>query len=50
MIGDADLEMLAMALEGVSLVTLGEVSAGMRLLDESGAAAVAARFATSMHI
>jgi DNA-binding NarL/FixJ family response regulator len=39
-IGDADLEMLAMALEGVSLVTLGEVSARMRLLDESGTAAV----------
>jgi hypothetical protein len=38
-IGDADLEMLAMALEGVSLVTLGEVSAGMRLFDESGTAA-----------
>lgn len=29
-----------MALEGVSLVTSGEVSAGMRMLDESDAAAV----------
>jgi len=29
-----------MALAGLSLVTLGEVSAGMRLLDESGTAAV----------
>jgi LuxR family maltose regulon positive regulatory protein len=38
--GLTDLEILAMALEGVSLVAEGEVAAGMRLLDETTAAAI----------
>jgi LuxR family transcriptional regulator, maltose regulon positive regulatory protein len=38
--GLMDVEMLGMALEGVSLVAEGEVAAGMRLLDETTAAAI----------
>lgn len=37
--GDGDLEMLAVALEGLAQVSLGDVVAGMRMLDEVGAAA-----------
>lgn len=44
-LGDGDLEMLALALEGLALVTLGQVPAGMRLLDESSAAATAGEIA-----
>lgn len=39
-VGDGDLEMLALALEGLAMVSLGDVADGMRLLDESSAAAV----------
>ena len=38
--GNADLEMLATALEGLSLVSSGRVQEGMRLLDEAGVAAL----------
>lgn len=39
--GVADLELLALALEGLILVTEGDVNAGMRKLDEATAAALA---------
>jgi ATP/maltotriose-dependent transcriptional regulator MalT len=38
-LGDEDLEMVGMALEGAALVCLGRVSEGMRLLDEACTAA-----------
>ena len=40
-VGDADLELSALALEGMALASEGEVSEGIRLLDEASAAAVA---------
>jgi len=40
-LGDIDLEMLAMAYEGLSLVRLGRVGEGMRCLDEATVAALA---------
>ncbi|MCC6456273.1 MAG: hypothetical protein IT328_15065 [Caldilineaceae bacterium] len=40
-LGVLDLEMLALALEGLALVSAGEIAAGMRCLDESTTAAVA---------
>lgn len=40
-LGDIDLEMLALAYEGLALVDLGEIAAGMRCLDEATVAAVA---------
>ena len=40
-VGPADMEMLGVALEGLSIVTGGEVAAGMSLLDEATAAAPA---------
>jgi DNA-binding NarL/FixJ family response regulator len=40
-LGAVDLEMLAQALEGLARVGAGDISAGMRLLDEATAAAVA---------
>lgn len=40
-LGDVDLEMTALALEGVALVTTGEIVQGMRRLDEANAAVVA---------
>jgi LuxR family transcriptional regulator, maltose regulon positive regulatory protein len=40
-VGDADLELSALALEGMALASEGEVSKGIRLLDEASAAAVA---------
>jgi LuxR family maltose regulon positive regulatory protein len=40
-VGPADMEMLGVALEGLALVTEGEVAAGMSLLDEATAAATA---------
>jgi LuxR family transcriptional regulator, maltose regulon positive regulatory protein len=39
-IGDADIEALARAQRGLLLVTLGQIDEGMRLLDESTAAAI----------
>ena len=39
-LGDIDLEMLALAFEGLALVKLGKVAEGMRCLDESTFAAV----------
>ena len=39
-LGDSDLEMQALALEGLALVSLGQVEQGMRRLDEATAAAV----------
>lgn len=39
-LGVLDLEMLALALEGLALVSSGEIAAGMRCLDESTTAAV----------
>jgi LuxR family transcriptional regulator, maltose regulon positive regulatory protein len=39
-LGVIDLEMLALALEGLALVSEGEIDAGMRCLDESTTAAV----------
>ncbi|MGD9894577.1 MAG: LuxR C-terminal-related transcriptional regulator [Dehalococcoidia bacterium] len=41
LVGATDLEMLALALEGLGLVGAGEVDEGMRRLDEAAAAAVA---------
>ena len=38
--GDLDLEMLALAYEGLALVSLGEIDEGMRCLDEATIAAV----------
>jgi ATP/maltotriose-dependent transcriptional regulator MalT len=40
-LGDIDLEMLAMAYEGLALVSLGRVGEGMRCLDEATVAALA---------
>jgi DNA-binding NarL/FixJ family response regulator len=40
-VGDADQEMMGRALQGLALVTLGEVAEGMRRLDEVNAAIVA---------
>jgi ATP/maltotriose-dependent transcriptional regulator MalT len=40
-VGDADLELSALALEGMSLASEGDVTEGIRLLDEASAAAVA---------
>jgi DNA-binding NarL/FixJ family response regulator len=40
-LGLADLEMLALSVEGIALVTLGQVDEGMALLDEVAAAAAA---------
>ena len=40
-VGDLGVEMTALALEGLALVTAGEVAAGMRRLDEATAAATA---------
>jgi DNA-binding CsgD family transcriptional regulator len=40
-VGPADMEMLGLALEGLAMVTGGEVAAGMSLLDEAPAAATA---------
>ena len=40
-VGPADMEMLGLALEGLAMVTGGEVAAGMSLLDEATAAATA---------
>jgi LuxR family maltose regulon positive regulatory protein len=40
-LGDIDLEMLAMAYEGLALVSLGRVGEGMRCLDEATIAAAA---------
>jgi DNA-binding CsgD family transcriptional regulator len=40
-LGDVDLEMLALAYEGLALVSLGQVDAGMRCLDEAVIAAAA---------
>jgi LuxR family transcriptional regulator, maltose regulon positive regulatory protein len=40
-VGDADLELSALALEGMSLASEGKVAEGIRLLDEASAAAVA---------
>ena len=40
LIGAVDLEMLALALEGLSLVSIGRVDEGMRMLDAAAAAAV----------
>lgn len=40
-LGSADLEMMGLALEGLAQVGLGEVSDGMRRVDEASAAAVA---------
>ena len=40
LIGAVDLEMLALALEGLSLVSIGRVDEGMRKLDTAAAAAV----------
>lgn len=39
-LGDLDLEMLALAYEGLALVNLGEIEEGMRCLDEATIAAV----------
>jgi DNA-binding CsgD family transcriptional regulator len=39
-LGQIDLEMLGLALEGLSLVTQGEIQEGMRRLDEAATAAV----------
>lgn len=39
-LGDIDLEMLALAYEGLALVNRGEIGAGMRCLDEATVAAV----------
>lgn len=43
-LGQQDLELLALALEGLVRVTEGDVEAGMRQLDEATAAAVAGEF------
>jgi LuxR family maltose regulon positive regulatory protein len=40
-LGDADLELSALALEGMALASEGKVAEGIRLLDEASAAAVA---------
>lgn len=40
-LGSVDLEMLALAYQGLALVSEGQIAEGMRLLDESTAAAVA---------
>jgi DNA-binding CsgD family transcriptional regulator len=40
-LGDIDIEMLGLAYEGLALVDLGEIAAGMRHLDEATVAAVA---------
>lgn len=40
-LADVDLEVTALALEGLARVSLGEVAEGMRMLDEATAAAVA---------
>jgi ATP/maltotriose-dependent transcriptional regulator MalT len=40
-VGPADMEMLGVALEGLALVTQGEIAAGMSCLDEATAAAMA---------
>lgn len=40
LVGETDLEMLALALEGLSLVSVGQVDDGMRKLDAAAAAAV----------
>jgi LuxR family transcriptional regulator, maltose regulon positive regulatory protein len=40
-LGDADIELLALALEGMALASEGKVGEGIRLLDEASAAAVA---------
>ncbi len=39
-LGDVDIEMLALAVEGLALVSGGEVAAGVRRLDEAAAAAM----------
>jgi DNA-binding NarL/FixJ family response regulator len=43
--GDVDVEMMALALEGLAFVSEGEVDEGMRRLDEATAAAVAGELA-----
>jgi DNA-binding CsgD family transcriptional regulator len=40
-LGDIDIEMLGLAYEGLALVDLGDIAAGMRYLDEATVAAVA---------
>lgn len=43
-IGDVDVQMLGLALEGMALVSQGRIQAGMPCLDEATAAAVAGEF------
>ena len=49
-LGDTDLEMTALALEGLVLVSCGEIGAGMALLDEATAAVTAGEMQDPMAI
>ena len=49
-LGDTDLEMVGIAVEGLALICDGEVEAGMQRLDESAAAALAGELETPVAV